>query len=78
MNYTMLSFGNAKRLCLFCLMRQNEIHGFTWADQGLDRTDGFQKFCVSGLDRIQFLRIRIGLGVKISQSAHLWLRHHCC
>jgi len=31
---------------------------------GLDRTDDFQKFCSSGLDRIQFLRIRIGLRLK--------------
>ena len=30
----------------------------------LDRTDDFQKFCGSGLDWIQFLRIRIGLGLK--------------
>jgi len=37
----LLNFGNAKRLCLFCLMRlclfrlmrQNKIHGFIWADQ---------------------------------------------
>jgi len=29
----MLSFGKAKKLCLFCLMRQNKIHGFTLADQ---------------------------------------------
>ena len=31
---------------------------------GLDRTDNSQKFFASGLDRIQFLRIRIGLGLK--------------
>jgi len=31
---------------------------------GLDQTDDFQKFCGSGLDRIQLLRIRIGLGLK--------------
>jgi len=31
---------------------------------GLDRTDDFQKFWGSGLDRIQFLRIRIGLGLE--------------
>jgi len=31
---------------------------------GLDRTDDFQKFCWSGLDRIQFYRIRAGLGLK--------------
>jgi len=47
-------------------MRQNNIHGFTFymGGLGLDRTDVFQKFCGSGLDRIQFLRIRIGLGLK--------------
>jgi len=32
-NNTVLNFGNAKRLYLFCLLRQNKIHGFTWADQ---------------------------------------------
>jgi len=31
---------------------------------GLDRTDDFQKFCRSGLDWIQLLRIRIGLGLN--------------
>jgi len=43
-------------------MRQN-----TWfyiGGSGLDRTDDFQKFCRSGLDRIQFLRIKIGLRLK--------------
>jgi len=37
----------------------------------LDWTDDFQKFCRAGLERIQLLQIRIGLGLKISQSAHL-------
>jgi len=32
---------------------------------GLDWTDDFQKFCRSGLDRIQFLQIRTGLRLKI-------------
>jgi len=31
---------------------------------GLDQTDDFQKFCGSGLDRIQFCRNRTGLGLK--------------
>jgi len=31
---------------------------------GLDRTDDFQKFCRSGLNQIQLLWIRIGLGLK--------------
>ena len=31
---------------------------------GLDRTGDFQKFCRSRLDRIQFYRIKIGLGLK--------------
>ena len=30
----------------------------------LDRTDDFKKFCRSGLDWIQFYRIRTGLGLK--------------
>jgi len=32
-NIAMLIFGNAEKLCPFCLMKQNKIHGFTWADQ---------------------------------------------
>ena len=40
---------------------------------GLDRTGGFQKFCGSGLDLIQFLRIGLGSDRKISQYSHL-----CC
>jgi len=35
-----------------------KIHVFTLVDQ--DWTDDFRKFCGSGLDRIQCLRIRIG------------------
>jgi len=31
---------------------------------GLDRTDDFQKFCGSALDRIQFYRIRTGIELK--------------
>jgi len=31
---------------------------------GLDRTDDFQKFCGSRLDRIQFYRFRTGLELK--------------
>ena len=31
---------------------------------GLDRSDDFHKFCESGLDWIQFYRIRTGLGLK--------------
>jgi len=45
-------------------MGQNKIHGFTWADQDWIELMIFQKFCGSGLDRIQFLRISIGLGLK--------------
>jgi len=37
---------------------------FYTGESGLDRTDDFQKFCGSGLDRIQLLRIRIGLGLN--------------
>jgi len=43
-------------------MRQNT--GFYIGGSGLHQTDDFQKFCGSGLDRIQFLRIRIRLGLK--------------
>ena len=85
--------GNAKRLCLFCFMRQK--HGWNYfafnhsyftegkiASVRLlppeaiykimilhgqiksDRIDDFQKFCRSGLNRIQFYRIRTGLRLK--------------
>ena len=40
----------------------------TWVyidGSGLGRTHDFQKFWGPGLDRIKFLRIRIGLGQKI-------------
>ena len=102
-NRHLSKFGNAKRLCLFCLMRQkhswnyfaslgkstvgtilpstNRIwlkakqlqeffclirqnKNFCTGGSGLDRTYDFQKFCGSGLDRIQFYRIRTGLGQK--------------
>jgi len=53
-------------------MRQNKTTWFYIGGSGLDRTDDFQKFCGSGLDRIQFHRIRTELGLKISHSAHLW------
>ena len=39
---------------------------------GPDRTDDFQILCGSGLDQIQIYRIKTGLDLKISQSAHLW------
>jgi len=38
--------------------------GFYVGGSGLGRTYDFQKFCGSGLHRIQLLRIRIGLGLK--------------
>jgi len=44
-------------------MRQNKNTLFYTGRSGLDRTDDFQKFCGSGLDRIQYYRIRTGLGL---------------
>ena len=38
---------------------------FYMGGSGLDRTDECQTFCASGLDRIQFYRIRTGLELKI-------------
>jgi len=32
-NTILLNFGKAKMMCLFCVVRQNKIHCFTWADQ---------------------------------------------
>jgi len=45
-------------------MRKNKNSSFYIGGLGLDRTDDFQKFGGSGLDRIQFYRIRTGLGLK--------------
>jgi len=45
-------------------MRQNKNTLFYTGRSGLDRTDDFQKFCGLGLDRIQYYRIRTGLGLK--------------
>jgi len=45
-------------------MRQNKNTRFYNGGSGLDRTDDFQKFWGSGLDRIQFFRIRPGLELK--------------
>ena len=45
-------------------MKQNKNSWFYVGESGLDRTDDFQKFCGSGLDWIQFHRIRAGLGLK--------------
>jgi len=43
-------------------MRQNNIPDFTWADQDWIGLMIFKNF--AGQDWIQFLRIRIGLGLK--------------
>ena len=52
-----------------------KVQHFTLAD----RTSDFQKFCWSGLDRIQFYRIRTGLGLKNftvrSSLAHMEWSH---
>jgi len=45
-------------------MRQNKNTWFYMGGSGLERTDDFQKFCGSGLDRIQFYWIRTGLELK--------------
>ena len=63
-NQSFLAKGKIAPTC-FCLMRQNKNTWFYMRGSGLDRTDDFQIFCRSGLDRIQFFRIRIGLGLKI-------------
>jgi len=49
---------------VFCLIGQNKNAWFNLGRSGLDWTGYFQKFCRSGLDRIQFDRIRTGLGLK--------------
>jgi len=48
----------------FCLMRHNKNTRLYMGASGLDRTDDFERFCGSGLDRIQFYRISTGLGLK--------------
>ena len=61
------------RLGLFCLMRRNKIHGFTWADQDWIGLMIFKNF--ADQDRIGFNFCGSGLDSDwtISQSAHL-----CC
>ena len=51
-------------------------------ESGLDWTDDLKKICGSGLDWIQFLQIRIGLGLKnfrvrSSLSSRLRFLKHC-
>jgi len=57
----MSNFLNAKSLCIFCLMWQNNIHGFVWVDQDWIKFN----FCGSGL----------GSDWKILQSGCLWSIH---
>jgi len=45
-------------------MKQNKNSLIFMGGSGLDRTDDLQKFCRSGLDRIQFYWNRTGLGLK--------------
>jgi len=45
-------------------MRQNKNEIFYIGGSGLDWTNDFQKFRRSGLDQIQFYRIKTGLGLK--------------
>jgi len=109
----LVKFWNARRLCLFCLMRQKhcwkyfafnqlylakgkiapvvllpheakKIALFYTGGSALDRTDDFQKFYRSGLDRIQFYRIRTGLGLKnftvrssLPHTSTAWCYCHC-
>jgi len=61
-NTALLNFGNGKG-CVYIASWDKKIW-ISMGGSGLDRTDDFQKFCGSGLDRIQLLRIRIGLGLK--------------
>jgi len=44
---------------------------------GVYRTDDFQKFCGSGLDRIQFYHIRTGLGLKKFTVRSSLMRSQC-
>jgi len=48
----------------FCLVRQSKNTWFWMGGSGFYQTDKCQKFCRSGLTRIQFLRIRIGPALK--------------
>jgi len=51
-------------------MGQNKDLLFYMGGSGLDRTDDFQKFCGSVLDRIQFYQD--WTLTENFQSAHLW------
>jgi len=68
----MLNFGNAKKLCLFCLMRQDNIHGFTSADQDWIRLTIFKNFADQDWIGLNFCGSGLDSDWKISQSSHLW------
>jgi len=59
-------------------MKQNKNTWFYTGGSRLDQTDDFQKFCRSGLDRIQFYRNRTELGLKnftVRSSLVLFITH---
>ena len=73
----MLNFGKAEKLCLFCLMRQNKIHGFTLADQEWIGPMIIKNFADHDWIGFNFLRIRIGLGLR-NFTVRSSVRHMKC
>jgi len=77
--HCLVNFRHAKRLCVFCLMRQNKIHGFTWADQDWIGLMSFKNFAEQGWIGFNFCGSRLDSDWKISQSTHLWwVTQRCC
>ena len=68
------------RLCrfcltrLFCLMRQNKMHGFIWADQDWIGLMIFKTFADQDWIGFNFCGSGLDSDWKFSQSAHLWYR----
>jgi len=58
-------------MCLFCLMRQNKINGFIWADQNWNGLMIFKNFAKQDWIGFNFCGSGLDSDWKISQSAHL-------
>jgi len=67
----LLNFGNAKRLCLFCFMRQMKTHGFTWADPDWIKLMVFKTFADQEWIGLNFFETGLDSDRKLSQSTHV-------
>ena len=79
----LLNFGNAKRLCLcclmrlclFCLMRVIKIHGFAWADQDCIGLMIFKNCAAQDWIGFKYCESGLDSDWKISHSAHFCCDH---